>query len=287
MKMSFVSPLIALAILLSLPQTLPAQSQARKIVDEMIRSMDATKTMTGKLKRKERYDGGYVTGEMDVKLMVSPFKVYLYNHHPDEGAEILWAEGLNDNKALVYPGKFPYVNLNLDIRGNIMTKKQHHNIESVGFGKMSRIVKSALKKHGQNFDKYVSLKGTATHDGRTCDIVQIDYTDFKYVNYTVKAGEDLWSIGKKMDLPEYRIQELNPGIRNYEDVKAGQVLKIPSDYAPKVIFYVDRQTKLPIKQEIHDELGLYEQYSYYNIRKNPKFTADEFMPHYKDYSFIK
>lgn len=276
---------ILLCILLSAPFAVPAQNQAKTLVDQMIAAMKNVRTLEGTMKRMERVDGAMAPGQMNFKLQVSPHSLYIYNVAPDEGAEVMYIKAALDGKAFIHPNKFPWVNVTLEPRSKTLTGGQHHSMESVGFEKMYRIVTAALKKYGDKFDQYVSYKGTQQWYGQTVDVVEINYTDFTYENYTVLAGEDLWKIAAKLNLPEYRIKELN-GLKDYTSVKAGQVLKIPNVYAPKCIFYLDRKNHLPIVQIIMDEKGLYEKYEYSNLKVNHTFPPRTFDIQNPEYKFF-
>jgi outer membrane lipoprotein-sorting protein len=122
-------------------------------------------------------------------------------------------------------------------------------------------------------------------DNRECHKVIISNPHFKYVDYTVKAGEDLNSIGKSKGISEYMILEKNPTIKDYDNVKAKQVIKIPTDYALKLIFYLDKKTLMPLVIKVYDEVGLYEEYKYSKLVINPKFDAQEFTKSYNEYKF--
>lgn len=252
-----------------------AQNPAKPLVDQMISAMKNVRTLEGTMKRSERVDGELAPGQMNFKLQVNPHALYIYNVAPDEGAEVMYCKTALDGKAFIHPNKFPWVNVTLDPRSKTLTGGQHHSMESVGFDKMYRIVTAALKKYGDKFDQYVHYKGTQQWYGATVDVVEIKYTDFAYENYTVLPGEDLWKIGAKLNLPEYRIKELN-GLKDYTSLRAGQVLKVPNVYAPHCVFYLDRKNHLPIVQIIMDEKGLYEKYEYSNLKVNHTFPAGTF-----------
>ena len=58
--------------------------------------------------RSERtLKGNYADGKFLQSYKLNLIK-YMLNESPKEGAEILYLEGKNDNKALVNPNSFPY-----------------------------------------------------------------------------------------------------------------------------------------------------------------------------------
>ncbi|MCB9233079.1 MAG: DUF1571 domain-containing protein [Bacteroidia bacterium] len=259
------------------------QEDMRAIVDKMVVAIYSYNTLTFTMKRKERFGTGYNEGKLVGKVQESPRKIYCKNEYPDEGSEVLLVG--TTGKALVNPGKFPWVNLNLDPHGEIMMKKQHHSVHEMGFHITGRIIKSALKEHGHDFEKYVSYQGQKNWDGRPCHVLVIDYPKWQYESYTVKAGEDLWKIALDKTLSEFLIMAKNPGISDYSDVKAGQVIQIPNVYSKKSILYIDVQNHLPVVQEVHDEKGMFERYEYTNLKVNPPLKAAEFTEDYDGYGF--
>jgi hypothetical protein len=142
-----------------------------------------------------------------------------------------------------------------------------------------------LEKHKKDIAPHTKVDGTVVWDNRECHKVVIMNPHFGYVDYTVRAGENLNTIAKAKAVSAYMILEKNPTIKDYEDVKAGQRIKIPTDYALKLILYFDKKTTLPLMIKVYDEIGLYEEYSYSNLRMNPRIEAQEFSRNYGDYKF--
>ena len=287
--MKYFQSLLILCITLTFLAVSPEKKQAadtpRQIVEKSIAAMSGLRGLNFTLKRKERFNGSYQTGELVGKVQTRPRKIYVKNNYPDDGSEVLWIEGSNKGKALVNPNAFPYVNLNLDPQGSIMMKKQHHCIHELGFGYTLEIIKDALKRHGDDFEKYVKYDGIKTFNGRSVHSITIDYPKFAYVDYTVQAGENLFTIGRKLVVNEMLIVEKNPGIDDYFDVKAGQVIKVPNVYGKVSLLYIDTQNFLPIMQDVQDEKGTIERYEYSNVVVNPTYAADEFTEDFSGYKF--
>jgi outer membrane lipoprotein-sorting protein len=262
-----------------------APSKARVIVDEMSRAMDRVVTCTGRVKRLERIEGKMESGDLKFRVNSKPRKIYVYNITPDEGAELLYVDGWNGNKVFVHPNKFPWVNVSLSPNSSELLDKQHHNLFAVGFDYSNGIVKHLLSKYGHEFDKYVSYGGQQKWYGKMMDVIKIKYDNYKIENYTVLAGEDLFKIDTKLHVPAYKIIELNPGISDFFDVKAGQVIKVPNVYAPKITIFVDPDLHLPIVQVIEDEKGMFEKYEYSELKINPRFNTMEFNEDNEEYGF--
>ena len=260
-------------------------SSPREIIDKMLSSIDRIKTLKYKIKQFERIEGEMINAEQDIKLSVSPFKVYAYIYLPDEGAEFLWVEGKNDGDAIVNPNGFPYINLNLDPYGKILRKDQHHTIFELGFDYLAQILKAAMARTDDDFDKYCEYKGTIKWNNIDCHVIVIEYDGFKYVPYVVGEGETVLSIAKKLGLSEYMIVNTNPAVDNYDDVKAGQQIKVPNAYAKKTILYIDKRNNLPIYQKMYDEKGLFEIYEFHDLQVNPLIPEEEFTKSYKEYDF--
>ena len=82
-------------------QTLPTHTE---LFNKMMASIAATKTLKFRLIKNERMIGGKMApGDQQVKMNVTPFKCYLKIAKPNEGAEVLYIYGTNDNNALVNP----------------------------------------------------------------------------------------------------------------------------------------------------------------------------------------
>ncbi len=262
-----------------------AQSPARVIVDRMSIAMDHVVTLSGRIKRLERVEGVMEGGDLKFKLNSKPRKIYVYNLAPDEGAELLYSEGWNNNKVFVHPNKFPWVNISLGMNSSELLTNGHHNISTIGFDYTNAIVKHLVKKYNDTFDQYVSYTGKEKWYGKMLDVIKITYKDYKFENYTVQAGEDLFKIDAKLKVPAYKIMELNAGIDDFFDVKAGQVIKVPNEYAKEMIIMVDPDFNLPVVQIIMDDKGLYEKYEYSELKVNPRFPTTEFTEDCESYGF--
>ncbi|MBL4587429.1 MAG: DUF1571 domain-containing protein [Flavobacteriales bacterium] len=250
----------------------------------MMTTIDGIKTLSFRLDKTERIKGKMMPGAQDVKFNASPFMVYLKIHIPNKGAEVLYIEGANKGNCKVSPNAFPYMTLNLDPNGSILRKDQHHSVKELGFGYTGDIFNYVYKKYKSQINEFVTINGDITYDGRQCLNVTLDNKDYKVESYTVLAGEDIIKIARKLRLDEYMLLELN-GIKNFDDVKAGQKIKVTSSICKKIEMYIDKETYLPLYQKMYDEKGLMAVYEYSNLKINPTFKAEEFTEDYKDYDF--
>lgn len=261
----------------------PSQvTSCREVLEKTLASIEKIQTLKFHLKCTERVNGKLINTESQVKLNCSPRKIYIYL----KGPELLWIEGENNGNALVNPDGFPFINLNLDPMGVLMRENQHHTIHEIGFEYFAEIIKHTIVSVKDKFDNYFKWNGIITWNGVDCYWITADYPDFKYIDYTVKKGESLVSIAKKLKVSDYMLLEVNSDkVRNYRDVKEGQKIKVPNAYGKKMELYIDKNQMLPRVIKVYDEKGLFEAYEYHNLQVNPKITHEEFSREYKGYGF--
>lgn len=252
-----------------------------ELINKIFNSIDNVKTLRYNLQCNERIKGRMQHTESQVKLQVSPRKLYLSL----KGPEVLWIQGTNNGDALVNPGAFPYVNLNLDPYGLLMRKDQHHTIHEMGFHYLASILKDGMRKAGDKLDKYFTVLDEEKYNGRVCYKLHIAFPDFAWVPYTVKKGENLTSIARKLFVSEYMVLEKNPKLNWYNDVKEGQVIQVPTAYARLTLLLIDKELLLPVNNKVFDDKGLYETYEYYNLQVNTPIAPEELTRNYKDYNF--
>jgi outer membrane lipoprotein-sorting protein len=275
--------LLVLLILSSI--SLNAQITVDQLLDKMVAAMDNFKTATYTLNQSERVGGKMRDGVIDTRVQSSgPFKVYLKLTAPakDAGTEILYVEGERGGKCLVNPANIP-INVNLGIYDSRIIEGQHHSMLESGFKYFRTIITHLRKKFADKVDDYVKLSNVKWL-GKDYYKADINYADFAYENYTVLAGEDIRKIARKKFVNEFMILEYNK-LDDYDDVKAGQVIKVPNVYAKRVVLYIDKTNYLPVIQELYDDKGLFEKYHLTNLKINPTFPADEFTKDCKSYNF--
>lgn len=268
---------------LVLAQPMPTHTE---LFDKMMNAISNVHTLKFRLIKNERMaDGKMSPGDQVVKMNVKPFKCYLKIAVPNEGAEVLYVSGTNNNNALVNPNAFPYINLNLDPFGDILRKGQHHTIHELGFIYTGELLKDAHDRYKHKINEFMKNEGIIRWDNREVYKIVLDNKDYKLNDYTVQAGEDLIKIARKMKVGEYNLLELNPSVKSYTSVKPGQVIKVPVTYAKRIIAYIDKQTSLPVYQELYDNKGLLAKYEYHDLQVNPVITDKEFTKDYTGYGF--
>lgn len=241
-----------------------------ELIDKTLTAMGNAKNISYHFLAQERFEGGKMI-QIDVKIKVqaSPLRVFADATKP-QTAKLSYVPSVS-TKVAVRKG----LKLHLDPHSSLLMKEQHHPLYKAGFGSVKAILETNIKmRDGQDLTKYVKNLGTVTYDGKECWKVELNVPDYKIINHTVKADEKtVWILGKKLALPEYRIKQLN----NIDDeLKPGQVIKIPNAYAKKTTLYVDKATYLPIYQKMEDDLGVYEIYEFRDLKLNVKFTEADF-----------
>jgi outer membrane lipoprotein-sorting protein len=253
----------------------------REFIEKIFNAVDNVKTLKYSLQCNERIKGRMQHTESKVKMQINPRKLYLNIR----GVEVLWVQGQNNGEALVNPNAFPYMNLNLDTYGSLMRKDQHHTIHEMGYQYLADILRDGMKRAGDNLDKYFKVLGEEKYNGRDCYKLSISFPDFGWVNYTVKKGENITTIARKLRVSEYMVLENNPKHGSYNDVKEGQIIKVPNAYAKLTLLLIDKEHMLPVNNKVFDDKGLYETYEYYDLQVNPAITPEEFTKGYKGYNF--
>jgi len=255
-----------------------------EIIQQVIDRNKTLKTLKITIEGEERIKGKFIRSKMRFKLNISPLRAYMYEYLPDEGLEVMYLSGFNKGKAYIKKNRF--VKLYLDPNGSLMRKNAHNTILKTGFGWTVSVIENSIKKYGDKAEGLVLSKGVVKlSDGRTCYKIEMEDPDFKFINYTVKKGETLSSIGYKNFISDYMILENNSSLSFYDDVKEGDIIKMPVVYAKKTIIYIDKSNMLPALMMIYDDKGLFEKYTYSDIIINPVISADEFTTSYKDYGF--
>lgn len=289
MKKNILLLCLALIVSLGCSAAEKPESQTRIIVNKMIKAIDNHKGCIYTMRSEERIQSmktGLRGGDIFTKINVSPRKSYMKMvTDPNKGTEILYVEGERDNKALVNPGKF-LPTLKLNPYSSLLTKDQHHTVLSAGFTFVEKIVSQGVKKADaeQRFDEAFKYAGDVTWNGRNCYKLIIEDPTYGYTTYTAKKGENMFTVAAKFLIPEYSMVELN-GVKNFEEDLGGKTLKIPTSYAKKTVMYIDKENYFPIFQEVSDDKGIFERYTFYNLVVNPAFKADEFTEDFNGYNF--
>ena len=255
----------------------------KEVIRQMFAAIKEANTLRYKINASERVEGKIISAHSEIKLQEKPRKLYLKN--PDSGVEVLWTEGNKGDMALVNPNRFPYINLDLDPYGSLMRSKQHHTIHELGFAFIGKIIATTILKDPAHVSQSFSCTEIKWKE-KNCYCLIADFSStYKYFEYTVGKKESVSSIADKFGIPDFKIRSKNDLKTYYGDIKEGKKLLIPTFYSKKTIVYIDKEQKLPIYIEAHDDEGLYESYDFSEIKVNSSISDQEFTKSYKDYHF--
>ncbi len=258
---------------------------AEEVLQKMFRSIDGVNTLTYEFRQKERMENHWSEATVKTRMQVQPKQIYVKTVTPDEGIELLWVDGKYGGKALINPNGFPYFNVKLSPTGGQLLGMQHHPVTDAGFGKFKKVLQKALSRSKSNPAVKMNVTGSRKHDGKDCYVLEIVDDNFHFYDYTVKQGENLFSIAKKLGVAEYMMMVKNSGVDDYFDVRAGQTIQVPSSYAMKTILYIAKDSMLPVFMKMEDKEGLFELYEFNRLQVNPSFSSTEFDENHNAYGF--
>ncbi len=254
-----------------------------KIISDMMDSAKKITSIRYKMKSMERIESGYNRASTQIKLQINPRKSYLLN--TENKIEILYNSTESATKCLVKPHTFPYVSLNLDPRGNLVRKNQHFTVLELGFDFTVRTIAVALSKEKEQIIKHLAVAGKVEKNNMHCIMLIYENLNFAYQDYIVQPKETVSSIAAKFVVNDYMVRTKNKLYNDYGYLKVGSIIKIPSFYCKKGVFYIDEKTMLPISVSIFDEVGLFESYDYFEVELNKHIPDNEFKKDFKGYKF--
>ena len=260
------------------------QESGHAIAQKMFRKTASIKSLSYTMAKQERIDGKMLKQKSFTKMEKAPFKVYVKQLAPKKGVEILYVEG-KSKKALINPNGFPWINLKLNPTDGIMRNDQHHTIFQSGFDHVVSILQQQCETYQNEIEEIITYNGAVTYLGIDCHSISMNNPNFKYIDYQVTGDETIVDIAMRNKLSEHMILEINPSVKDYDDVEEGQIIKIPNGYCPKMLLYIDKDQWIPVRMEVHDEKGLYELYEYSDVVVNPTFSQEEFTSGYSEYGF--
>lgn len=262
-------------------QSIKTEITPLKLVINMLDSIKKIKSYEFSLKALERVENGeYLSAESHVKLNVHPKALYFRNEK--RKISIMYVAGANDNKALVKAKSLMNTTISLDPYGNMMRKNQHYTIHELGYDFFAKTLITALLKDKEHISQNLKFIPKKTIQGKACIGLVYDDPKFTYTKYTVQNNESVTSIATKFNVSEYLLRLKNDLHSFYGSIKSGKIIEIPSNYCKSILLYVDETTLLPVTFSIYDDVGLFENYEYFNLKTNQKFTMQDFGKFYKD-----
>lgn len=275
----FFSIIFSLSVLVGVSQS------GLEIVKQSIESSKAITSGSFEIEKSERVNGKLKQQRSAIKYQKVPYKMYARQIHPKEGLEVLFAEGTNDDEAIINTNGFPWVNLNLDPFGSIMRKDQHHTVYQAGYDYFMSILNHLIIKYDDDVDQMITNEGVVDWQGNSCWKITLKDNHFRYIKYWLSEGETVQDVADKLFLSPYMILQMNDNVDFYKDGKEGLELTIPNDYAPEMVMFIDQRRMIPLKMQVYIENELYEQYEYYNVLLNPHFPEGTFDKTNPEYGF--
>ncbi len=260
-------------------------SSAEEIITLFLNKTEKVKTFQLTIIAKERIKSKYTTRKENFKIQCSPFKVYMKEDFPTKGLEVLYVAGMNNNKAWVNPAAFPWTTLSLSPVGNMMRNGSHHSIYKSGYLFIGEVLRHLKTKYESKLSEMLKFEGFVNYNNILCHKITFSIPDFAYTTYKTLPKETMEDISNKLKVDDYMILERNPQLKSFEDIKPGMVLKVPADYGKSFTLYIEKETNLLLGIKVFDEIGLWEEYTYSNIKINPVFTTLDFSIDNPDYDF--
>ncbi len=241
-----------------------------EMIPKVMAAMGNAKTMKYHFYAQERmHDGKFSKSDVEFTVIANPLKIYAKAKLP-QSAQLYYNDAVSKDVKVKKGFK-----LNLSPTNSLLMKGVHNPVTRAGFGQIKKILETSMnQRKGENLANYVKVLGTVNYDGNACWKVEINDDDYKITTYKVAAGEtSVWQIGKKLAISEYKIKELND---IGDEVKPGQVIKIPTSYAKKTTLYIDQTNYLPIYHKMEDEKGVYEIYEFKGLQLGINLTDADF-----------
>jgi hypothetical protein len=261
-----------------------ANTGSHDILTKMNQAVNAHSSMEFNFRMEERWFGEYKIAENKTRIMYKPFKVYMkFTISSSPAKEVLYNPALYQEHALINLGKM-LPNVKLSPLNSKMRHEQHYTILNAGFNKINSVLQAAKNRFGKDLDKHCIVEDNLAIHGR--NVYRLTFIDpnFGYETYQLKRGETSTTLALKYNLCEYLIIEKN-NVKSYDKLKEGMTIQLPKTYCKKCIIYIDKQSYLPIHQEIHDDKGLMEKYVYTNINVDKKFTDEDFKKDSEGFGF--
>jgi outer membrane lipoprotein-sorting protein len=277
--------MLCLLVLFSSSGKVDNGAEVSDILSKLKNQSSGIKSLELTIQIKERIDGEYHTQKSDFKIQSSPFKLYLKEEFPRKGLEVLYVEGMNNGKAWVKPNSFPWTTISLNPLSNTMRSEQHHSLFKSGFSFLIEVLDHLQKKYKDQLNQMAVYNGLVKYNNIICHKLTINNPNFQYVIYTVQEGDNLETLSYKLKVNDYMIKELNPDIDGFDQLEKRQRIKVPNDYGSSFIIYVDKKTNLLVGAKVFDDKGLWEEYTYFDIKVNPALTQKDFDINNPDYNF--
>ena len=265
----FLSVIFALSLSFTASEA-PNERDARDVYKRLNESVAAIKSMEFNLVNYERIGDVVLRGEQQVTLTTSPFQCYILMIEPNKGEELIYAGGKYDFRAIYEPNGFPYLQFQLDPRGDLMRKNNHHTIFDLGFKSMMKMLNFHMAE-----SEYKLEVSDVVLENKQAYKLSIDFTQFTYRSFEIVKKESISDLAARLMLNDYMLSLLND--RDISDIlKVGSEITIPSSYAKRIELFIDKKNGLPFSQKVFDDKGLYERYEFSKLVINRPVSDDRF-----------
>jgi outer membrane lipoprotein-sorting protein len=282
------SPLLVLLIMMAATHAQAnTDADAIKIIRQMFQATKKVKSLSYTMVKRERIKGQILTQKSRVKLALSPLRTYLYQESPKKGLEVLFSEGNYNDKCIINPNGFPWINIYLPPLHPRVLHNQHHNLYKSGYAYVVGILEHLMRKYEPVLHKIITCKPDVLWQGRQAYMIHLDNPSFTLQKHEIKPGETAWDIAKQYMIGEYMVLDRNPDFGFYTDLTPGKSLVIPNDYARRMEIVILKENMLPALLRVYDEKGLFEEYQYLDLMLNPVFSDSDFSKTNPNYGFKK
>ncbi|MGB9600692.1 MAG: DUF1571 domain-containing protein, partial [Myxococcota bacterium] len=130
------------------------------LLNEAQESYKQIQDYTGIMYKQERIGKKMYPRETIFFKFAKPFKVYMkWIKDPYKGREMIYVEGLNDNKIKAHEGGLMgVVSVNLDPRGSMAMKGNRHPVTDMGIGNLLKVVQTNVNRAKKNGDSITVIK---------------------------------------------------------------------------------------------------------------------------------
>lgn len=255
-----------------------AEQDACQLMKNMIDYSRHINTLEFTMKTRERMDGVMVDRSGFFRIQRQPvFRVFYERGFPDKGAVVLYNAVADSQRITVKPNTFPWVSVTLDRNDWLVRKGGHHTVDQAGFDYTLDILDFILQKYGKGSCDFIRFGMQSITGDVSCRNVELDNPHFKWIDYTLQEDENVTLLAARLRLSDYMILRRNPQFDKFSNIHPGMTIKIPTDYAQRMVVCVDDKTGLPAFIQIFDDQGLFEEYEFVGMKINPELTDNDFI----------
>lgn len=176
-------------------------SQLQRGIDRLNRCP----SYTAIFERQERIDGELKDEQqIELKLRHAPFSVYMKWLNGDKGRELLYSDSQNEGKMLVKLGGLKgrlVPTLKIDPTSDRAKSESRHSVAEAGLQNLARqIIQHRERDLKTGNIPTCTIEENHTFDGRSCQLVMVEYTDQKYSPLYRKS---LTLIDSELSLPVF------------------------------------------------------------------------------------